>query len=749
MAFIFFILLFSGGSLLAQKPLINDASHDWVMTFEDNFDGTELDWDTWSSDDSKYLKNETYRDKYCVEVRGGELLLHVKKESFKNSVWRAASLFMNEPLENNSYVECRFKSTQCSGVNNAFWLANKTSPYDVYKNRYEIDIVEARYNVKTEKGAGHVAWHDWKTFSYTKNEEGKKFDIAQGTSINHDFSEYHTWGLWYGENEIAIYLDGIEVWNGKTHPKFIDQWWSGVGKAKTWNPIEEKRAYGKFEQDDWSYQAGYNGDKLNVMLSTLPWGEAFTPLTDEADGTFMAIDYVRIFKPSHLLNQKPAELIQQVSKSVLLKNDYSLAKDTCIYFSVVAEKLSNQSLDLRFVEANGREIFTVGIDVSNNLSISINERKSSTAVSYPASESRKQMFEARKKYLLVGRITARKGKEKYDRDAISFSVFDMNELPVKKEPYLYPNIDAFGNTSMTNEWQINAKDYSDAVLKSVQIRGNWKLNDFKVGYNYLSILPEKWYGAIAQLKGCEMMKSGAKTSFEVPLEGKLPFSLIYSINGEEKTVSGIKSNRYPIELQPKENTTVALIDVLDADNNKGTVLGQAFAVMANKKQLELSPIFDTYTQKGKELDFSNYQYFEMKGERAYEREIFMSFDLAEGVPSTGDALFFIYCSDNQKKEPLVMDVFSVDIDQSPLIAHTLNLTGESFTRLGSIEMGGETDKYVGCSLGNIVAKYLSEGRRYLILKLKYSQGNEFNMVKFLQGHGQTSTKGPKLVFVNK
>jgi len=743
-----FVLLFSlPVCLQAQKPTINDTDKEWVMTFEDNFDGNDLDWNVWVSDDSKYLKNETHRDKYCVKVQDGELRLYVKKESHNGSKWRAASIFMNEVLENNSYVECRFKSTQCTGVNNAFWLANKTSQPEVYKNRYEIDIVEARQNVKTGKGSGHVAWHDWKTFAYTMNEKGQKFDIAQGASIDHDFAEYHTWGLWYGENDIIIYLDGEPVWNGKTSKLYPDQWWTGVGKAKVWNPVEEKRAYGNFGQDDWSYRAGYNGDKQNVMLSTLPWGETFTPLTDEADGKYMAVDYVRIFKPKALLDEVSVESFEKVGKSILFKQDYGMAVDTTIYFSVVAEKTSDQPLAFNFVDTNGAKAFTIAIDQDSELLISMNGRTSSTRSAYPATENRRTILKTGGKYLLTGRITAHAGKDKYDRDAVSFSVFDMNDLPVKKEPYFYPNIDENGNTSITNEWQINAKDYSDAVIKSVQVRGNWNLSDFKTGYNYSSVLPVEWHGAVAQLSGCEMVKTGTNCLLDVSLSGKAPFSLTYTINGEQKEVSNIVSDKYSLSVTPKDNTIITLTNVKDTDGKRGSVFGNGYIIASNKKQNSILPIFDTYTQKGKDIDFSNYQYFEMKGDRQYEREIFITFGLETGQNVFGKALFFMYCADNQKKTPLLMNVYAADTDKSPLLIHMSQLSEKLYKYLGTINVPSEAGTYIGCDLGDIVSRYIAEGRKTLTLKVKFAGGDETNMVKFMQGHGQTSEKGPKIVFI--
>lgn len=744
----FIVLLFVAVQFsFAKTPLMKNSKQQWEMIFEDDFNGNSLDWNIWSSDDSKYLKNETYRGKEGVEVRDGELLLWVKKASINNSKWIAASIFMNQVLENNSYVECRFKSTQCSGVNNAFWLANRSSQSTPFSNRYEIDVVEARLDVNEKLGAGHVAWHDWKTYYYTFDAKGNKMDIAQGEHVMHTFEEYHTWGLWYGENDFVIYLDGQPVWNGKTHKTYKDQWWTGVGKSKIWNPMEEKRTYGRFGQDDWSYMGGYNGDKLNVMLSTLPWGEDFTPLTDEADRKYMAVDYVRIYKLKGHQNTQAVEKVEKIGKSILLQQDYILSVDTNLYFSVVAEKMSNQPLEINFVDNSGLKAFSVGIDASNNLSAAINDKISSTKTAYPALERKKKALVAGGKYLLTGRITAHKNKSRFDRDALSFSVFDLAGFPVQQEPYFYPNIDATGNTSLTNGWDINVKNFSDAVFKTVQLKGGWKLSDFRIGYNFRSILPEQWQGATAKIEGCEFVKSKTECSFIVELTGNKPFSITYTVKGEVKELKNIQENRITLSIVPKENTVVKLLEVKDAEGKSGAVFGEAFAIVMNVKQNFIVPSFDTFTTIGKDVDCSEYQFFEMKGDPRYEREMYLSFDLRNITP-TDKALFFIYQNENQKQMPLELDVFAVEVPYLAKPLTTQNKPGDSeCVLLGKMKVPAVAGQYVGYNLGSIVAEYLAKGKQTLHLKVKFAKGDESNMALFYQGHGKVSEKGPKIIFM--
>lgn len=112
------------------------------LIFADEFDGRRMNWDLWAADDPNNIKNETSRGPEAVEVRDGELRLNVRRVNRSEKVkWIAGYVYLKEPLENNVYIECRFRSGQCSGVNNAFWLACKTPPNTTWCNKYEVDIV--------------------------------------------------------------------------------------------------------------------------------------------------------------------------------------------------------------------------------------------------------------------------------------------------------------------------------------------------------------------------------------------------------------------------------------------------------------------------------------------------------------------------------------------------------------------------------------------------------------------------------
>ncbi|WOO43708.1 hypothetical protein [Rubellicoccus peritrichatus] len=519
------------------QPMINPTGEELVLVFEDDFEGDQLDWNVWKSREygETGIKNDTLRGPDNIEVRDGNLLLHVRKEERehrgKTSKWTAGYVYMQEPLEINSYLEARFKSGNASGVNNAFWLAwaDLTDISEV-RNKYEIDIVECRrYGSEDNLGRANIAWHDWKGYRYIKTEDGKHSHIAQGMNFPHVWDEYHVWGLWFGENEIIYTFDGKEVWRGKTHYKYVDQWWTGVGKLDKWFSDYEKEAYGRHGQDDWVYRAGYNGDLVKVIFSNLPWGSSWTPLTDEADGDVMSIDYLRIYRPLRVLNREPLEVISFQDQnrvkidgeSASVPNDrLFLAPSTKVkfdlevpvaiegdkphYFSLVVRKDSATDLSINFFNPMGSTSLATRIDIDNDMAVGFRDKSvewehkgdvfkkmASTKTAFPAIEQEVPFFSDEEDILLVIRVTP---GESNGRDAVSMTAFMLPLVEEPKEPYFYANIDSKGNTSMTNGWSINQKLRSKAYLSSVSVTnggpGDLILGAFRSGSSFRSVLPE-------------------------------------------------------------------------------------------------------------------------------------------------------------------------------------------------------------------------------------------------------------------
>lgn len=488
-----------------------------VLVFNDEFDGTSLNWKYWGSEAyGSNLKNETSRGPENAKVEDGELRLYVKKETNtygnKTTYWTSAYIYLKEALEPNSYIETRFKPTQCTGVNNAFWTSCRTINGDEYSNRYEIDMVETRKKESDGKGNAHLAWHDWKTYAYGK-ENGVAADNASGTSFDHTYTAYQKWGLWLGENEFAINLeDNAKGWDGKTGTGTRKNiWYDGDGKLDGgFNPSEDvaQKAYGNYGQSDWTYYGGYTGDQMNLVFANLPWEATWSPLTDDADGTYMAIQYLRIYKPKYTQETVPLQSVvvdsdlllkSRVTGNVIVSNStitidpnsaidialnhkYSLKKKQNVYLGLTLKKSGNTSANIILRQENDERIMSFGVNGENRLTLGVNNIIN-TGNAFPSKD--KNLFQNDIEYRMILRITAKEN----EKDIVSLVSYRPMLMP-KKEPFLYYNFDDKGNTSITNGWHLNQRANMKSMLRYITVEGEGKvyLKDIKVGTSYVSVL---------------------------------------------------------------------------------------------------------------------------------------------------------------------------------------------------------------------------------------------------------------------
>jgi len=489
----------------AILPSAQPSSEEMVLVFADEFDGDRLNEAVWVSQAyTKDLKRQTARGPGNLEVRDGELRLHVRREQVpvgkRLSEWTAGYVYTRDTVEPNTFVEARFKAGQASGVNNAFWLACAEPRTDGVSNRYEIDIVETRQDVRAAGSVGnaHLAWHDWKTVAYIRNARGAPDHVAQGAHVSHSFDEYHTWGLWLGEREFIYYLNGREVWRGDTHPRLHEQWRTGVGKFDRWFPQEEERAYGRFGQDDWNYFGGFTGDRMNVILSNLPWPESWTPLTDAADGTYMAVDYVRLFRPRRLVDPNPTQLLltEAVTLAAGLPQDVPLTAPVAlgpvgswpVYFSFITDSGRDANLRVDFVDAGGQSLFFVGCE--GGALVAGFDTKVTSVTAFPARDRGSLRWAEPGVRIWLVRYTP--PLEEGARATVSVGVFPLGTEPAR-EPFFHANVDLQGNTSVNNEWHLNARGPVPVAATVAGLRGHragrssisWR--ELKTGIGYIGV----------------------------------------------------------------------------------------------------------------------------------------------------------------------------------------------------------------------------------------------------------------------
>jgi hypothetical protein len=265
---------------------------------------------------------------------------------------------------------------------------------------------------------------------------------------------------------MIYFLDGREVWRGQTHARYHDQYRTGVGKFAQWFPNLEQEAYGKFGQDDWSYFGGYTGDRMNIVFSNLPWPETWSPLTEAAHGSYMAVDYVRVYRPARLLTATPTHaLLKDEPAKIGPGGDTRVALPAAVplatrgefpsYFSFHATLSSGAELAAAF-GAGGAQVFGVGGSVETGLHAGF-AREVSTATAFPAKRRQEPWLAAGRELIWIGRYTP--PFTAGGRAMVSLCVFEPVQVP-EREPFFHASIDAQGNTSLNNDWHLNANETS-------------------------------------------------------------------------------------------------------------------------------------------------------------------------------------------------------------------------------------------------------------------------------------------------
>ena len=181
-----------------------------------------------------------------VEVGDGTVRLVNHKESRGGQDWTSGSIWTKRDFK-YGYFECRYKYAAATGTNNSFWLMTRqNAPAPTEGKRFEIDINEGHYpnevntNIHNWTDTPHQSVH--KAFSY------------EGTDFSKDF---HILGLEWTAEEIVFFLDGYEI----------------------------RRSKNEFS---------FSPAPVLLSMAVIQWaGE----VTDAVDGTYMEVDYVRVYEP--------------------------------------------------------------------------------------------------------------------------------------------------------------------------------------------------------------------------------------------------------------------------------------------------------------------------------------------------------------------------------------------------------------------------------------------------------------------
>jgi hypothetical protein len=211
----------------------------WELAFEDHFDGTSVNAETWSvANGQTWGKLLSSRWPENVVVAGGHLRLITKKERRGGTDWTSGMLSTKSFRQKFGYWEARYRYAAAPGLNNAFW----TNPGSREPGQgFEIDVNEGHW-----PNAINMSLHQTGLPSLGKCWRAP-VDLSE---------DFHVYGILWEPDEIVFYWDGQE----------IDR------KPNTQAHLESP-----------------------VLFSTavFPWAG---PITDRLDGKSMDVDWVRVYR---------------------------------------------------------------------------------------------------------------------------------------------------------------------------------------------------------------------------------------------------------------------------------------------------------------------------------------------------------------------------------------------------------------------------------------------------------------------
>ncbi|MEZ0391337.1 MAG: DNRLRE domain-containing protein [Pseudobdellovibrionaceae bacterium] len=192
-----------------MRPLDGTA---WIMTFEDNFNGTTLDTTKWTAR-KPTASSQRYRPDF-VSVSNGNLVLKIDRDSTSPNGYRAAAVDTTKGLGNMDnkfdqlygFFEARAMVPPTNQTLFAFWMHNWPGMGNVDgtgRDGTEIDVVESAYRSDLTQSTLHIDGYgaDHKVIT---NGPQPATNIHVG---------YHVYGVEWDRDNLKFYYDGKLTWH--------------------------------------------------------------------------------------------------------------------------------------------------------------------------------------------------------------------------------------------------------------------------------------------------------------------------------------------------------------------------------------------------------------------------------------------------------------------------------------------------------------------------------------------------------
>lgn len=210
------ILIVSLSCSLAAEPEDPLAEGNWVLQWEDEFDGSAIDnarwkFETgtgqggWGNNELEYYTNRVEN----ARVENGSLVITARKEAYAGSAYTSARL-KTQDLKSFTYgrIEARIKLPYGQGIWPAFWMLGDSIATVGWPRCGEIDILEM-VGGETPQDASRgdraaVGTVHWADSSGTHRYQGSSTASEDGRLAD----DYHVFSIVWDESSITWYMDG-------------------------------------------------------------------------------------------------------------------------------------------------------------------------------------------------------------------------------------------------------------------------------------------------------------------------------------------------------------------------------------------------------------------------------------------------------------------------------------------------------------------------------------------------------------
>ena len=221
---------------------------DWDISFVDEFEGNAVDWNKWLADDAVRFKGVSAKWKENCVVEDG---LFKGYNYMDNHIVPYSSGNLNSNFRQTyGFFEARYKyPDKAYGSHSSFWTSSKGGDFNYNEGTYPNSVSNNNYFMKS----------------------GTNFhDFATPTNLAHDF---HTISGYLNNKDLFYGMDGKITWEVKDYPRFYSD------KTDPNTPLGKTTNF-----------------PYNIMISTVVTYFDGPLDRDRIDGSYMACDWVRVYK---------------------------------------------------------------------------------------------------------------------------------------------------------------------------------------------------------------------------------------------------------------------------------------------------------------------------------------------------------------------------------------------------------------------------------------------------------------------